>query len=692
MINQTRSNPNNFSRSRIFAFYIIIAIVLAIYLVRLFNLQILEGAAYKQKALNNSTSSVTIPATRGIIYDRNGYVLARNIASYNITITPALLPEDEGSLEEIYRELSEIIGVPVSNGEINDESVRLFTPCETDFGITQIVVIGNSNWPYNPVEIKCNVDEKTAMIVKGRETDWPGVAVETSSVRDYPTGELTSEIIGFLGPIPATEEKELRAQNFLPGRDKVGYAGIEAYMQTTLAGKNGLNQVEIDVAGKEIRSIAEPQSPVPGNNIDLTIDTRLQLATKTALKKEIKFWNDWLGTIRSQNGVAIAMNPKTGEILSMASYPTYENNRMARQIPGDYYEQLLNDQYRPLFNHAISAEHPPGSVYKMSTAIGALNEGVVTPEKQLDCQGKITILEKYYENDPGSPREYVCYLKTGHGLMDFIHGVAQSCDVYFYKLGGGFAGQVDGNGLGIYRMGEYAKALGYGAKSGIELPGEEAGLIPDPTWKRLNLGENWSTGDTYIGTIGQGYVLATPLQVLMSISTLANDGKLMKPTLIKDIQNYNGEIVTPFNPTIIHDVTKDPVITVYDGNIATTEKKTVQPWVIEKAKEGMRLVVTEGTMKNEFGRMGLEYLQAAGKTGTAEYCDNVAQSKDLCKPGSWPTHAWFVGYAPYDNPEIAVVAFVYNGGEGATVAGPIVGEVLKAYFNLKALGNANTSQ
>ena len=459
-------------------------------------------------------------------------------------------------------------------------------------------------------------------------------------------------------------------------------------MQDVLAGQNGLNTIEIDVAGKEIRNITEPENPIPGNNIELTIDTRLQLATKTALKREIDFWNTWLGTIRTQNGVAIAMNPKTGEILSMASYPTYENNRMARLIPGDYYEQLLNDPYRPLFNHAISAEHPPGSVYKMASAIGALNEGVVTAEKQLDCQGKITILQKYFENDPGTPREYVCYLETGHGLVDFINGVAQSCDVYFYKIGGGFSGQVEDGGLGIYRMAEYARALGYGVTSGIELPGEEAGLLPSPSWKRLNVGENWSTGDTYIATIGQGYVLATPLQVLMSIATLANDGKLMKPTLIRNVLDTNGEVIQPFSPTLIHDITKDPVITIYDGKIPTTQKKTVQPWVIEKAKEGMRLVVTDGTMKNEFTRMGLEYLQAAGKTGTAEYCDNVAQAKDLCKPGSWPTHAWFVGYAPYDNPEIAVVGFVYNGGEGATVAGPIVGEVLKAYFNLKALGNA----
>lgn len=691
MLNSSGTNSNNFNRGRILVFYVAIAVVLAVYLGRLFSLQILQGSIYKQKAINNSTSTVTTAASRGIIYDRNGFVLAQNIPSYNISITPALLPEDEGTIEDIFTGLSEIIDIPVSNGEINDETVRLFKPCETTFGISQIVEVGNSNWPYNPVNIKCNVDESVALAVKGHEGDWPGVTVEISSVRDYPTGELTSEIIGFLGPIPASMEKELRAQNFLPGRDKIGYAGIESSMEDVLAGENGVNVVEVDVAGKEIRNIEQPQAAVPGKNIKLTIDSRLQLAAKTALKGEIDFWNRWLGTIRSQNGVVIAMNPKTGEILAMVSYPTYENNRMARQIPGDYYEQLMSDPYRPMFNHAISAEHPPGSVYKMAAAIGALNEGVVTPEQAVDCQGKITVNQTFYPNDPGTPMDFVCHNEFGHGMMDFIHGIAESCDVYFYKIGGGFTGQVENGGLGILRMGEYARALGYDAITGVELPGEEAGLIPDPTWKRLNLQENWSNGDTYIATMGQGYVLATPMQVLLSFATLANDGKQMQPTLIGDILDSEGKVVEPFAPTLKKDITTEPVITIYEDNIATDQKKVVQPWVIDKAKEGMRLVVTGGTMEAEIKRQGLEYLQSAGKTGTAEYCDNVAQDKGLCVRGSWPTHAWYVGYAPYDNPEIAVVAFVYNGGEGASVAGPVVGKVLQAYFNLKAAGNVNST-
>ncbi len=661
--------------------FILISSVLLFYFIKLFNIQIIQGSELSVRALDNRTSNLSVATERGEIFDRNGYILARNVPSFNAIITPADLPIDPGATQEIYRQLSKLINIPVNNGVINDETVRLFKPCDTNLGIAQIVLIADSNAPYTPVQIKCNIDEIIAMQIREHENDWPGVSIEITSVRDYPTGNLTSEIIGFLGPVPAVLEDYYREQGFVPGRDKVGYAGVENSLQEILSGRNGERIVEVDVAGKEIRDLAEAIDPVPGFDVELTIDTRLQTAARAALIGEIDWWNQYLNRIQSSNGVVIAMNPKTGEILALVSYPNFENNRMARLIPGDYYEQLSNDPDRPLFNHAISAEHPPGSVYKMAAAIGVLNEGVVTPEQKLFDPGKITIMQKYSENEEGTPRDYVCYLETGHGYLDFLHGVAQSCDVYFYKIGGGFEGEVSGGGLGIWRMAEYAKALGYGSETGIELPGESSGLVPDPTWKRINLGENWSTGDTYIATIGQGYVLSTPLQVLQSFAILANDGKHMKPTLVHRILDQAGNIVQDFDPTLVRDITKTPVIQVLDeNNIPTGELKIVEPWVIELAKQGMRLVVTEGTASAEFEGMTT---QTAGKTGTAEYCDNEAQAKNLCQPGNWPTHAWYVGYGPYDDPEIVVAAFVYNGGEGASVAAPIVRRVLEAYFELK---------
>jgi penicillin-binding protein 2 len=673
----------HFENWRIIAFYILLVGIFSVFVYRLIDLQLLNGKEYLTLADENRLSVKNDPAPRGNIYDRNGLLLAGNIPSYNISIIPANLPEDDGAIQDIYRGLSNLIDIPISNGVINEDTVRNFTPCYTDFGITEIVELGTTNAPYTAIQIKCNVSEEIALTVSGKGASWPGVIVEIQPIRDYPTGNLTSEVIGFLGPIPAIYEQDFKDQGFVPGRDKVGYAGVESTMQEILAGKNGERLVEVDVGGQEIRNIEEPVDPVPGNNIKLTIDTRLQMAAKTALVNELDFWTRFKGSTFSTNGVVIAVKPSTGEILAMVSYPNFENNRMARIIPGYYYQQLSLDPDRPLFNHAISAEHPPGSVFKLAAAIGALNEGVVTLDQEVTDPGKITIMQKFYPNDPGTPRDYVCWEKAGHGSMDFLHGIAQSCDVYFYKIGGGYAGEVADGGLGILRIGEYARALGYGQILGIELPGEAEGLIPDPTWKRINVGENWSTGDTYIATMGQGYVLATPLQVLMSAATVANDGKLMRPTIIREILDNQGNVVKPFSSEMMWDITVDPVINVYVDGVATGEKKTVDPFVIKMVQEGMRMVVTEGTAQKEFAGVTIPM---AGKTGTAEYCDDIAQAQNRCQPGSWPAHAWYVGYAPFEDPEIAVIAFVYGGTEGSTVAAPIVREVIKAYFNLKANG------
>jgi penicillin-binding protein 2 len=452
----------------------------------------------------------------------------------------------------------------------------------------------------------------------------------------------------------------------------------------------------VDVAGRELRNLEEPVKPVPGNNVRLTIDTRLQTAARTALVEEINFWNTYLNRIQSTSGVVIAMNPKTGEVLAMVSYPSYENNRFARIIPGYYYQQLTVDPAKPLLNKAISGEYPPGSVFKMPTAIGALNERVIAPDFKVDDPGKIVVEEKPLPNSPaGRNREYVCWNRNGHGEVDWLQGVLNSCDVYFYKIGGGYRDQVPNGGLGIWRLGEYARALGYGLTSGIELPGEQAGLIPDPDWKRVNQGESWTTGDTYIASMGQGLILSTPLQVLMSAATLANDGKQMKPTLVRDVLDSEGNVIKPFEPNLRWDITKDPVIQIYENSISTGEYKSVEPWVVQMAKQAMRMVVTEGTAKRPFSdELGLEQkgILTAGKTGTAEYCDDVANKANRCIPGNWPTHSWYFGYAPYDDPEIAVVAFVYNGGEGASVAAPIVGKVIEAYYNLKVIDSEKGGQ
>jgi cell division protein FtsI/penicillin-binding protein 2 len=480
---------------------------------------------------------------------------------------------------------------------------------------------------------------------------------------------------------------------------------------------------------------------------------------------EINSWNAYYGRIRISSGALIAMNPKTGEILAMVSYPTYENNRFARIIPAYYYNQLAEDPRKPLLNHAVSDEFPPGSVFKLSAAVGALNENIVSLSQIIEAPGQLVLTESFSPNDPGRERPFVDWNEAGFGTIDFLHCIAYSSNVCFYKLGGGYKDEIK-QGLGIERLREYARALGYDQKTNIELLGEAKGLIPYPQWKRINRGENWSTGDTYIATVGQGYVLSTPLQVLMSAATIANDGKHVQPTLVREITDNSGKPLTIWRDNdgdlyhqcagsgatgesitgwcdtgyditnkiiynvcqqpnadgenvsgwcgtdekgaavfklgawqlspyqgghIAWDITKDNLINDYqcDGPYCTATglKKSVQPGVVTKIQEGMRLAVTDprGTLHKAF----LDFpLAVAGKTGTAEYCDNVAQAQNRCSFGSWPTHSWTTVFAPYDDPEIVVVAFAYNGGEGASVAAPIIRLVMNAYFELKTIDSA----
>ncbi|MCI0610243.1 MAG: hypothetical protein L0Z71_14430 [Anaerolineae bacterium] len=736
---------------RILVVYGLLIAVVGVLTSRLITLQVLGGQNWNAQAIDNYTNTISDPAPRGIIYDRNGHILARNVASYNVVITPAALPDDDADIQHIYRELSILIDVPVG-GPVTDASLdqaKLFAVCVPGPPIADMVALGDSLAPYSPVRIKCNIGEALARIVSERSVDWPGVSVEIEPIRDYPTGSLTANVVGFLGPIPASLETVYRDRGFIPNRDKIGYSGVETSLDDILIGRNGLRVVQIDVAGQVLRNLEPPIPYVAGNNVVLTIDTRLQKAAEAALVDEINYWNTFFGTIRISSGIVIAMNPKTGEILAMVSYPTFENNRMARFIPGYYYEQLIDDPRRPLVNNAISGIFPPGSTFKLSTATGAFNEGVIGPDKIVETPGRLVLCEQFSPNDPCTERNtrpFVDWIyerngvinEAGFGQLDFFHCIAYSSNVCFYKLGGGFEEEID-EGLGIFRLGEYARAIGYGARSGIQLPGEEDGLIPSPQWKRINTGENWSTGDTYIASVGQGFVESTPLQVLMSGATIANHGKLMQPTVVREVQDSEGRVIpiwfnpedfslyqpleeedesgnfvrmwvnlanptrklralpegsyqiSPFTPNMKWDITETPKIQIWDCEIGycdpTGNYKTVETSTVEAVRTGTRLAVTEdlGTLHDIFLEDYPLPIAVAGKTGTAEYCDDVAREARQCAFGLWPTHAWTLAYAPYDDPEIIILAFAYHGGEGGTVAAPIVARVMQAYFELKSI-------
>ena len=654
---------------RLWSFYAVLLVCIVGFAVRLVRLQVLDYDVYTAQALDNRQDIVNIPAQRGVIFDRNRVVLARNVPSFNVAITPADLPEDDVRLQAIYHRISFLTGVPITTPPLDAGNASSNRPGEDapPPGIAEVVYAQQTIAPYVSVVVAPDVPRDVALILSEELRNLPGVSIEVSPLRDYPTGALTAHLIGYMGPITREVEEEYVEMGFDPSRDKIGYAGIEAYMQEVMAGKNGSKLIEQDVAGLELRTVGDVIQPVPGYSLMLTIDVRLQAAAAGAVRSQMILENQLREGQPVTNGVAIAIKPRSGEILAMVSLPTYDNQNFARFIPLDYYDDLLNHPHSPLFNQAISGEHPPGSVFKLAVASGALQENVVTVDQTVFDPGEIIIKNRYFPNDPGKSRKVVCYRRDGHGDVDFITGIAESCDVYFYALGGGYeAGGVSGGGLGIDLLYEYARILGYNELTGVELPGERRGLIPTRDWKRVNIGENWSSGDTYIASIGQGYVLATPLQVLNSFTPFINNGTLIKPTLIREVLDGEGNTVEAFSPTVIH-------------------QTPLSNYVIDQVSIGLRQVMIDGTGEKV---EQIEGVDMAGKTGTAEYCDNIAQAADRCQFGAWPAHAWFVGYAPFENPEIAVLAFLYSGEEGSTVAGPVVHKIIDAYFQLRSIDTA----
>jgi len=738
---------------RLTAFQMLVFAMFLLFTVRMYQLQIQETAFHQARADENRLNELPIAAARGVITDRNGNALAVNSPAYNVTIIPAELPDGEEETLRIYNRLSALTGVPPT-AAIAAASQR------NEISIEEIVTVGAGIAPYRAVVIAEDIPHRVMLEILEEGTSLPGVDIVAASVREYPTGALTSQIIGYMGRIPAEQELELIAQGYNPAYDRVGYAGIEAYLENFLRGQRGRQVIEVDVAGRPINEIVSEPSQ-PGLNIELTIDTELQAAAEQALINRINLLNAERGRIVSQTGSVIAMNPSTGEILAMVSYPSYDNSRFARNIDVPYYLDVESDPLRPLINHATQSVYPPGSVWKVITALGVLQEDVIDPNTLLNDPGDLLLPNRYAPNDPAASQRFVCWLRTGHGALNIIGGIAQSCDVYFYQIGGGnpeYSEQVlRPGGLGPIDLFRYATALGIGSKLGIELPFENASRMPDPDWKRRLLGENWSTGDTYNAVFGQGYINVTPLQLISAVAAIANGGTLYQPTIIREFTDADGNVVRPFTPQIARTVNPalvpddQPLVLLpledmimrgpnsllcmceqdspyYNANRCNPQAyrsevdvnpdpfiETFRPYRVhlpinygffdgfcdpvrfdpdyrpafadtpnfDIVNQGMRATVTIGTAQSS----NLPYVTVAGKTGTAEYCDEVARPLGLCRPGNWPAHAWYTAYAPYGDPEnppeILVIAFVYNGGEGSAVALPIAVETMEAYYRLQ---------
>lgn len=610
---------------------------------RLWYLQFVRGEYYREQSSRQSTRVTLIPAPRGIIYDRGGDPLVRNVPSFYVTVVPAYLPEDEQEAEQVLIRLAVLLDMPYTMAEKEQGDGG------EELGIREMLEDVPYVAPYRPLVIKRNVDRDKALLIAQESNNLPGVSVEVEAVREYSYGPLLSQVLGYLLPIPAEREDEYRAEGYDPATDRVGAAGIETVYEEDLRGQKGEQVVEEDVLGRVIRVVEERAAPVPGNNVHLTLDLDLQQFVDDALRRGMN-----QPDVLSPRAVAIVMNPQTGEVLSMVSLPTYDDNIFVRGISEEDWVRW-NDPHRPLMNHAISGGLPPGSVFKMVMASAALQEGVIDYRTHVNCPGKIIVPNKYYPNDPGQAQPFYCWYKAGHGAVDVVEAIAQSCDVFFYEVGGGFE-ETGFEGLGISRISEYARMFGLGQPTGIELPAEVGGHVPTSEWKRRTIGQSWSTGDTYNLSIGQGYLEVTPLQMLNAVNVFADDGVLYRPQIVHHVTDSQGNVTQPFEPEVIRTL---PIDKEY----------------LSLVRQGMEQVVASGTAAK---RGQIDGLRIAGKTGTAQFCDDI-----MCGVGyEQPEHAWFTAFAPVENPEVSVIVFLYNGGEGSVAAVPVAREILAYYFGI----------
>ncbi|MBC8099751.1 MAG: hypothetical protein H7Y11_09940, partial [Armatimonadetes bacterium] len=507
--------------------------VFLLFTFRMFDLQVAQYDVWRAEADENRFSELPIAANRGVIYDRYDRLLAGNAPAYIVYIVPAGLPSAITERYAIYNRISALVDVPptIQNELVNGELVR---------SIERMVDEGERIAPFRPVPIAADIDRGVALQIREEAIEMPGVSVDSIAVREYPSGELTAHIIGYMGPIGAAETERLSALGYNAAFDRVGYDGIEAYLETELSGQRGIERREVDVAGEVVQRVGY-ESPKAGKSVRLTIDLDLQTAAQQALVDQLEIMNaealQTTGVVQSEVGVVIALDPRNGEILAMVSYPSYDNSRFARAIDGEYYFEVLEDPRTPLVNHAIGSLYPPGSAWKLITAAGVLEEDIIDPTQQLFDPGDLIVANQFAPNEPAASQRFVCWNREGHQNLNMVGAIAQSCNVYFYQVGGGnpavseFA--LRPGGLGIDNLIRYATSLGIGTELGVQLPGEIAGRMPDRRWKRIVYGENWSTGDTYNAAFGQGYIVVTPLQLITSVQAIVG-GTLYQPTLVKD--------------------------------------------------------------------------------------------------------------------------------------------------------------
>jgi penicillin-binding protein 2 len=570
-------------------FLVFIAVVLVLLFAKSFYLQILNGTYWRNLAEGNRMRSYPIEPLRGIIYDKNKIPLTTNIPKLDLAIIPADLIK-ETAYKEIVKKISEAIG-------ISEDAI--LSKIEENKGISYPIVIAE------------DLEKEKAIFLEAEFNAIPEIKIQKNSRRYYEDDAVFSHVLGYIGKVAPEEVKE---KNYFLN-DYIGRTGLEEYYEDLLRGTYGEELTEIDNKGKTQKILAVKE-PIPGNDLVLSIDAELQKVLYQSLKSK-------LSRMSTSKAAAVAINPQNGKILALVSFPSFNNNNF---IKGDseYIEKILQDKNYPLINRVISGRYPSGSTIKPMIASAALEENIISPDKTISCPGLINLY-----NSRGNVYWTFKDWNT-HGIVNIIKAIAESCDVYFYTIGGGYGNQ---EGLGIDRIKKYLELFGWGEKTGIDLPGEIAGFLPDAEWKKETKNQQWFIGDTYNTSIGQGDVLMNPLQLTSAIAAIANNGRLYQPQLTESAQ-----------PKLIRE-------------------NFIKEKNLEIVRQGMRETVVSGTATS----LGDLPVKAAGKTGTAE------------TSGRSP-HAWFTAFAPYENPEIVITVLIENGAEEGGISVAVAKEVLNWYF------------
>ncbi len=599
----SKNQDRDWIKQRFIIVSVCILFVFALLFLRLVYLQIIKGEEYRLLSEKNAVRLKSIKSSRGLIFDRNKKLLVDNRPSFNLKI----VLEDAGKVQETVKKLAEFIAVPFQE-------------------LMEYIAREGNGAVYKPITLKNDISRDQLAIVEAHKFDLPGIHIDIEPTRYYIYKKTAAHLLGYLGQINTKELKSGKYSNIKSG-DSIGRYGIEKSFENYLQGKRGGRQVEVDASGRTIK-ILRTIEPVAGLDLNLTLDLDLQQTAEKLLENKA--------------GAVVAIDPDNGDILALASSPSFDQNDFTGGISSKKWNALMSDPDKPLVNKAIQAEYPPASTYKIITSIAALEENHITMNTTAYCPGFLK-----YGN-----RTYRCWNKNGHGELSIIDALAQSCDVFYYQAG---------IKVGVDKLGRYAMGSGLGKKTGILLENEKKGLVPTSAWKKKLYKESWQGGETLSVAIGQSYNLVTPLQMAVLIAAVGNGGTLYKPRIVKTIKDGHGLVIKKIDSEIT------------GGLPASKETLDIVRNGLLKAVQGVR-----GTAK----KIRLKNIEIAGKTGTAQVYSikkNDKRKADDLKY-SLRDHAWFVCYAPAKNPVIAISVLVEHGEHGSSTAAPIARALIEQYI------------